>query len=778
MEVLGEMDLEALATIPDGFQPAGDETTLARTLYATMPTLESFRTLLSCWNDYKNNIDPPRGFTGWRAVFDLLLDVHPWGPKDRLDQAAINEIAEHLPLNDDEAVNLEIEIFPTSNQDKRNEWRRSVRSWIRAANGEILDQSTIAEDGFIYEALLVNLPAGEVRALIGQPDQPGSLAQLEGIQFIQAQTIAQSIPSPDDTIEEAEKVDFAAFSPDAPQRAVLLDGTPVAQHPALTDGVSIEDLNDLVGQTIVSDRKHATAMASLILRGDLRGDGAPLQDSSLLAVPVLIDTNGSTESPPNRLFVDIIHSTLYQLFAGDEPLAPDAFVVNFSIGIRNHGYANRISSLARLIDWWANAHGVLFVISAGNNESPIEILNTGYSAFEALNTEDKRKKILEALHQQRHIRTLLSPAEALNPISVGALSQDVIDHQPPHDASIFSLHMNEEAVPQISSCLGLGHVKAIKPDILSIGGKQEVRLQPSGNDVRIRPSTALKRSGLVVAAANATGGVVNSHGTSDAAALTTRSLLLAAEALTTEGGPYEGQELPRRQLALMTKALAIHAARWPTEADEIKNIALQEYGAHGHKRAKDDISRFYGHGILDVDLMTSSPETGATAVGYGHLRKDQALVFKLPKPPSMSGQKMPRTMRVTVAWFSPMNPSRAQYRLAALEPICTENHHSDTDNQWGFSMKSASDCPDINAQKKGTVFSRRLTNAVQKVPSFGDEESIPICIQCRDAASGGLSPDEEIEFAVVVSLQAEIETQFDILDEIQQAIQTSVVVGQ
>lgn len=48
----------------------------------------------------------------------------------------------------------------------------------------------------------------------------------------------------------------------------------------------------------------------------------------------------------------------------------------------------------------------------------------------------------------------------------------------------------------------------------------------------------------------------------------------------------------------------------------------------------------------------------------GSIRKDGAQIFRLPVPPSLSGERLARSMRVTLAWFSPVNPSRAHYRFA------------------------------------------------------------------------------------------------------------------
>jgi hypothetical protein len=166
--------------------------------------------------------------------------------------------------------------------------------------------------------------------------------------------------------------------------------------------------------------------------------------------------------------------------------------------------------------------------------------------------------------------------------------------------------------------------------------------------------------------------------------------------------------------------------------------------------------------------MRESPDAGVTMVGNGMIRKDQARIFKMPLPASMAGECVPRSMRVTLAWFSPVNPVRAQYRLAGLEAVVAESIDDDEDKGWGLDLKS--DGPDANMVKRGSVWSRRLVHRIQRVPDFDDGADIPICVQCRDTASGGLSPDDDIAFAIAVTLEIEADVQYDILDEIEQAI--------
>ncbi len=774
LEVFAENELESLDDFPDGFQPPGTESDLSRTLYATMPTLEFFRKILSFWNAYQNDEDAPRGAAPWWTAFDLLLELRPWGPEDRLTEGARNVIEDRLPFDDDEEVSIEFEIWPTANTERRTAWRRETEQRIVEVGGRVLDTSSISGDGFTYEAVLAGLPVNAVRALLDDPGDLDGLTSLEGVQFILPQTIGQAAPS-DPEGDTGDHDPQESFSADAPIRAALLDGTPVAAHAALDGGVVIEDVNDLVRLSEVNHRAHATAMASLILRGDLEADGNALQDTRLVCVPLLIDGDNGAWTPDNKLFVDLLHTALTQLITAEDPLAPDVFVVNFSIGIRDARFAGRISALARLIDWWAVKEGILFVISAGNIGEGLTLLGTNTLAFDDADDVERREMVRSSMRDSIYDRTLLSPAEALNGISVGAISRDLNGYTPPTLAGVMTLEGDTESLPQMTSALGLGLHRSIKPDLLGVGGRQEVRANPSGDNAVLRSLDVSQRTGLVVASPN--GGdhaTKKSRGTSPAAALTTRAILQSAEALTGAEGPYEGQELPRRDFALLTRALAVNAARWPEDACNLYNEELGRFGRYHHARAKEEVCRYFGHGTLATEMMQDSPEAGVTLVGLGSIRKDQAQIFTMPLPASMSGERVPRSMRVTIAWFSPVNAARAQYRLASLEAVAADEIDDEGDSSWGLDLKSDGDGPDANMVKRGSVWSRRLVNRIRKVPEFSEDAVIPICVQCRDASNGGLSPDDDIAFAIAVTLEIEAEVQYDIHEEIEQKIRLSL----
>lgn len=773
LEVIAEIDLEDTDEIPEGFAPQRGKETLSPVLYATIPTLEVLNNLLRMWRAYAGGEAAEYGDGRWWKLFDLLTDLRVWGPQDRLSDTARAVIEDRLPANDDEEAIIELEIWPSANAAQRDAWRAAVRDRVAALGGRVIDACSIGEQGFIYEALLVGLTAGAVRDLLNQPDAPASLAMLDGVQFILPQTIAQSLPiGENDDAAPARDVDDP-FHPNVPIRAALLDGTPIAAHAALDGGVIVEDLHDLVRLSQVEHRRHATSMASLILRGDLDGDGAPLADARIVSVPVLVDTEQNAVAPGGRLFVDVMHSTLQQLVGGDEPLAPDVFVVNLSIGIKDMRFAGRMSALARLLDWWAEATGLLFVISAGNISDRLILRNVRAMDVEDAQPADQRRTVRQALREAAYDRGLLAPSEAINGLTSGAVSMD-LNHgnRPPHVAGIVRLEEDGDGTAAISSAVGLGPLRSIKPDLLCAGGIQEVRVVPAGDDAAVTLVEG-QRTGLVVAAPPQGGNpqTKKARGTSCAAALTTRAVLQCAHALVGEDGPYEGLELPRRDMALLTRALAVNASQWPPVEHDIYREAL-EVAPRKYARAKEDVARYLGHGVIASERMLESPQEGATLVGLGNIRKDGTVLFDVPLPDAMAGERVARSMRVTLAWFSPMDVRRVAYRLASLEAFCADGQGGDKDNGWGLRLKGSG--PDSNMVKRGSVWSQRLVHAVKTVPDFDEGASLPLCVQCRDASRGGLNQDLDIRFAIAVTLEVEAGVEFDVHQQIQDKLRQQV----
>ena len=766
LEVLSEIELDEDYDLPDDLideHPGA----VSPTLYTTMPTQDAFNQLLRLWRRYQADRDAEQDYAPWWRLFDMLAELRPWGPEDRLSADNRTELENRLPFDDYAEVRLELEHWSTQNLEKLRQWRRETEAKVASLGGRIIDRSAIHEGSFVYDAMLVGLAAGTVRDMLDDPSAPDGLATLDGLQFVLPQTIAQTLPShsqPTDVDRDA----FDDFDPASPFRALLLDGTPIAGHRTLDGGVAIEDVHDLVDRSVVATRRHATAMASLILRGDLNSDGHPVLNSRLLAIPLLVDTENGATSPDDRLFVDLVHTALQRAFRGDEPLVPDAFVVNFSIGVRRSHFAGRVSSLARLLDWWSSEAGILFVVSAGNVEQDLHIPDMTMGGFERLSLPERQDLVRAAQRRHRYERTLLAPSEALNVLTVGAASLDLAF--PDMDAAPGTVEVQAEGdtLPAISSGLGLGPFRAIKPDLIGIGGHHEVRAVPAGNDLWLRAVSQSVRTGLSVATAGLGGSAQSrSRGTSCAAALVTRSLLNSAAALIEEGGPYEGIELSRIDLALLTRALAINAGRWPDAAKTLYAAENAALGGRRFQQAAEEVARHFGYGFLDPELMREAPLHGVTLVGLGQVRKDRGTIFDMPLPSSLSGDMIHRSMLVTLTWFSPVEPARARYRLAALEAIAADGdvlEDDAEDKHWNLAMKS--DPPAVALIKRGTVWSRRLVHHRVRAPEFDDGATLPIRVQCRDASGGGLDPDLDIPFAIAMTLQVAATVEYDVREEI------------
>ena len=764
LEILSEFELGKDYELPDDLISQG-EGQVNPTLYATMPTLDTFRELLRLWRKYQKGDDAEHGSTPWWHLLDSLAELRVWGPYDRLTAENSLELENRIPFDDDEEVRIELEHWPTGSEELREQWRRNTEAKIKEMGGRIIHHSSIHEGSFHYEALLVGLTAKLVRRMIDDPSTSGGLATLDGIQFILPQTIAQSLPSQSSPVDINIR-SFEGFEKGSAFRVLLLDGTPIAGHPALDGGIVIEDVHDLVGRSVVSSRRHATEMASLILRGDLISDGQPLAGSRVLAIPLLIDTEEVSTSPNNHLFIDLVHVALQRVFGGNTPLAPDIFVVNFSIGVHHSHFAGHISSLARLLDWWSYKAKVLFVVSAGNVSDDLDIEDTTSIDFENASVSDRQSLIRTAQRHQRHKRTLLSPSEALNVLTIGAAS---LDSDPPAmnvTPRTVEICQPGEIFPAISTGIGLGPFRCIKPDLIATGGLHEIRLLPMGHALKLNVLQTTTQTGLTVAKVSEGKPTYSrARGTSCATALVTRFLINAAAALTEEGGPYDGQELSRIDLALLTRALAVNGAIWPEEAETFYEDERTRIGRY--QQATEEVARYFGYGFLNSGLMNEAPLHGATLVGLGQIQKDQGAIFDMPLPSSLSGDTIGRSMRVTLTWFSPVEPTRARYRLAALEAIAADGsmqEDEDSDAEWRLGMKSAA--PNKHLISRGTVWSRRFVHKRKKVSPFTDDAILPIRVQCRDTSGNGLDQDEGIHFAMVVTLQLEDSVKYDIHKQI------------
>ena len=76
--------------------------------------------------------------------------------------------------------------------------------------------------------------------------------------------------------------------------------------------------------------------------------------------------------------------------------------------------------------------------------------------------------------------------------------------------------------------------------------------------------------------------------------------------------------------------------------------------------------------------------------------------------------------------------------------------------------------------KRGTLWSRRMVQDRARVPAFEDGAALPIRAQCRNASGGGLNPDDDLRFAIAITLEVAATVRYDIHQEVRDALRVRI----
>ena len=748
LEFLGDEEIE-VEPDEDFFEPderkgrEGQRRTdrpLGGRLYLAMPDVAALRQLLSLWERWQRGEGLPRRFTPWREVFASLREIRPWGPADRLSDETIVRWREEIEHDPAEMRRIEVELWFRDSGAVRDAAFRHVAEVVAEAGGAIIHHSVIEEIG--YEAALIDLPAAEIERLAQREEI--DLVVCDHIMFLRPQSLAD-VPTPGDVTEPVAAIPDEEPA-ELPPIAAVLDGVPVQNHALLDGRLEMDDPDGLEAMSVVTERYHGTAMASLILHGD-RNAANEVLSRRLYVRPVLYAPGNGVreEARRDRLLIDVIYRAVRRIKEGDEEgeaPAPDVFLINLSLADAGRPFGGPISPWARLLDYLADRYGILFLVSAGNVESPLRVDGfAGWIEFEDADPSDREQAVLMALSEQKAFRTLLSPAEALNPITVGAMHDDAVVG--PRGAVAVDPYATRE-LPNVSSALGLGHRRVVKPDIHLPGGREHVRFQATGGGLVVVPEPG-GRSGLRAASPDPAGNrdrTALAMGTSAATALATRSAHLIFDALMDREGGSMHADMEAQYRAVVVKALLVHRARWGSRAAVLE----ENYGPHGrgkHVARRDNVARLLGYGFPDIDEALACAPNRATLVGYGTITAGEANVHRIPLPQSLERVTEPRTLSVTVAWFSPVNRRHQAYRRAKLEVSAIR----DLDTAAGVSRSSGQ--PSNYSVPRGTVFHESYDG--NRAVAFVDDGHVVLRIYCREQA-GAL--DQVIRYGIAVTIEA------------------------
>ena len=412
-------------------------------------------------------------------------------------------------------------------------------------------------------------------------------------------------------------------------------------------------------------REHGTQMASVIIRGDMSRP-EPLLPRPLVVRPILVaDPNPELPEsvPRNRLVIDVLQQAVRDLVAGEAPQVPTICVINFSITDRFAQFARTVSAWARMLDWLANEHNLLFVVSAGNHPDEVLSTNIAPADWPGLPPEQRQDTLLRAYVDDARNRRLRPPSEAMNALTVGAIADDGSTGSPLGRAF---LPYSSTELPAHYSAMGLGPRRTIKPEIFVPGGRLPVNerlIHPAAGIAFENNSLQQRTAGIQVATPTADGRLdqtIFARGTSHAAALTTRNAVFLWDVLEELQLEQPLQLLPEF-FPVLLKTLLVHGASWNGARPELER-ALGD--GLTDEQFRQQVQRILGYGRPDFSRCAECTSQRATMLGCGSLSPDQGHLFQIPLPRSLSGVIGLRRVTATLAYFSPIS-ARSQKHIAA-----------------------------------------------------------------------------------------------------------------
>jgi hypothetical protein len=753
-----------------GVRQAGE---LTGHLYLVMQNQRGMAELLALWQRFRQNPDKPKfeGQTKWRDLFKQLKEVRYWNTEDRLRETGLLEDWEESLAAGEQTARVEIEFWYRRQEADRNNATMSVASLIAAEQGRVISATVIEEIG--YHGLLAELPAQAVGKVLRH--QEVHLLKADQVMFFRP--VGQSIA----VLPESEPL--AVLLPEQlaqvsnPQPVVaLLDGLPLENHQLLSGRLIVDDPDGWEASYVAADRCHGTAMASLIAHGELDASEQPLTRpiyTRPLLKPSARDWRRPREEaiPEDVLPVDLVHRAVKRIFEGEgnEPaVAPTVRIINFSIGDQSRPFDRFPSPLARLLDYLAHKYQVLFVVSAGNHPGPLR-LGITRNEFAARKSDPAKVQatVLQVVNGQARLRRVLSPAEAINALTIGALHEDQAPSSP------LGLRINplsSAGLPSPVSAQGHGFKRSLKPEVFFAGGRQPYieSLGDSFSDATLMISDQAVAPGQKVATPGPNAGDLRAtrytRGTSNATALATRTAVQVyemLEALAAEQTDDEAASLQEKYFPVLVKALLAHGAAWGDVRDPFKQAVGQ---------VSDQLmARLLGYGQCWLPrILTCSPER-VTLLSFNQFSEEGAHLYSLPLPPSLSGKAVWRRLTITLAWLTAINPQHNKYRRAALwfEPYGVDEN----DGNHSTLLKTSRYQTKTNWRvvRKGTLQHEIFTGNNATVFVDGDELKVQVNCRAEAGETTGIVP-----YGLVVSLETKADIGVKVYQEVRERIRPRV----
>jgi len=532
-------------------------------LYLAMTNQHGLAELLTLWSQWQERNDLPPGKAKWKEVFSQSKVIRRWGVQEQLIETGVLDIwREDLEHENtaNELVNFQVEFFYRKERKTRKQNEAVFKALLEKFSGQLISQFLdYSEIGF--HAVKAQLSRRSIKSIVEKIDRNEldiNLLKLPSIMFFRP--TGQSLnSSPHETapIEAAPE-----YSVSGKPVVAILDGVPLSQHTWLKDRLILDDADELENEYQPGDRKHGTAMASLVIHGELDANETPLARPVYFRPILQPDplTRNRDEHVPDQVFYeDRIERAVRRMFEGEGDVPAQAAtvkIINLSFGDPARPFIHAPSPCAKLLDWLSWKYRVLFCVSTGNFSETID-LGVSEDEFNRFTDAEKTQIALTKINEKVGHRRIISPAESLNAITVGA------GHSDSSNASNLARRVDILPEAKLFSPIGrLGHGfrRSIKPDILLPGGRQLFNTPPVGSS--FKPSESILSPGQKVAVEDSAGdqsAASYTRGSSNATALASRAGAMiygVIERLRSQM-PDAIQE---DQVAVLIKALLVHGA--------------------------------------------------------------------------------------------------------------------------------------------------------------------------------------------------------------------------
>lgn len=743
MEWMGDWD--SMMDADDDFYIDEDQTKkVPEKLYFTMSDQRALEQMLSLWQRYQGGDERfERGFGGFRKVFEQLRNVRLWNVQDRFYDTGVDTVWEAALQNNAATIRFEIELWYRENGDKRREAQNQITHIIEQFAGSVIRVSEYPE--IAYHGMIAECPADGIRAMMNNPSNP--LFNANQVMWIRATGQALAHTETSDITEQRDSFPLGRL--DNPVIA-LFDGLPLAGHSLLNGRLDVNDADGYEDQYSVEQRQHGTEMASVILYGDLSHPFSPLH--SRLYSRVIMKPNGLGEEavPDDKLFVDVLHQAVMEI-VNDPVLKSSIRIINLSVGDLSRQFSYALSPAAKMLDYLGERYNLLFIVSAGNENSVLDMPMT-FGEYDQLGLNEKYKAVYDYLWNEQAGMRILSPSESVNSVTVGALSRD--NSMPPTIANIVDL-VPEGSVTSYSR-FGGGYNRSIKPDLVNMGGRlfysilgtrqSEARFRTAKPSISFGPGikTAFPSNGLA--------GTAFSSGTSHATALTSRMCADFLDVLRS----VPQLNIPAEYEATALKAMLIHCCSWKYMDSDMK-----QYVPVTGRQIRKEVLKWIGYGAPNPEISSFCTDQRVTLIGYDVLSPGKQVNMQFPLPQSLISQKTLKRLTLTLAWMSPVAANRKNYRVAKLDFKPSSNPL----------MENTTQDSDAYTSHRGTV--QHEVYEDDSARTFQVNDNLVITVSCRNDDLLR-SP---VKFVLMATLEVAEETQYPIYQEVAIKLRNQVRVG-